>query len=93
MLEQSGNGGGRDPVGPSVATAAGWDPVARMGTSQAVDDHECNPEYEVHLGRIVETDEGARRYASVWLRGRRFHGWLVAGEPDRVAGEADVRPA
>ena len=22
-----------------------------------------------------------RRYASLWLRGRRFHGWPEAGEP------------
>jgi hypothetical protein len=59
-----------------------------MGTPHAVGDHECNLEYELHLGRIVESDEGARRYASVWLRGRRFHGWLVAGEPEREVGEA-----
>jgi len=62
-----------------------------MRASWAVDDHERNPEYELHLGRIVETDEGARRYASGWLRGRCFHGWLVAGEPDRATGEGPPR--
>jgi hypothetical protein len=59
-----------------------------MSVGQAVDDHERNPEYELHVGRIVETDQGARRYVSVWLRGRRFHGWLIAGEPEDSRGES-----
>lgn len=41
--------------------------------SEAVADHETNPEYEVHLGQ--ETTDG-RRYVSFWLRGARWSGWL-----------------
>src|SRR3954467_7826921 len=70
--------------------AGAWDPVRDVTARQAVDDHERNPEYELHVGRVVETDQGARRYVSVWLRGRRFHGWLVAGEP-AVEHGADPR--
>jgi len=81
MPGQSTNGTSRDPSGALAATAGSWESVRDMGAAQAVDDHECNPEYELHVGRIVETDQGARRYVSVWLQGRRFHGWLVGGEP------------
>jgi hypothetical protein len=85
----SANGSGRDPSEALAvaATPGAWDPVRDMAAGQAVDDHERNPEYELHVGRMVETDQGARRYVSVWLRGRRFHGWLVAGEPDDVRGD------
>ena len=78
------NGSGQDGTGEPVTTVGGWAPVRDMAATRAVDDHECNPEYELHVGRIVETDTGPRRYVSVWLRGQRFHGWLVAGEPDRT---------
>jgi hypothetical protein len=48
-----------------------------------------------HRAGRAELDDGERRYVSLWLRGRRFHGWLVAGEPDgvwRKARECDLRP-
>jgi hypothetical protein len=83
----SANGSSSDPSEASTATAGAWGPVRDMPAAQAVDDHERNPEYELHVGRMVETDQGARRYVSVWLRGRRFHGWLVAGEPDDARGD------
>ncbi len=89
MPGSSSNGSGRDPS-EALAVAAppgAWDPVRDMAAGHAVDDHERNPEYELHVGRMVETDQGARRYVSVWLRGRRFHGWLVAGEPDDARGD------
>src|SRR4051794_30064233 len=76
------SGADRSEASTATTTVGAWDPVGDMAVRQAVDDHERNPEYELHVGRIVETDQGARRYVSVWLRGRRFHGWLVAGEPE-----------
>jgi hypothetical protein len=49
----------------------------------AVADHELNPQYEVHLGRVVNHPEGTRRYVSVWLGAEgRWHGWLASGEPE-----------
>jgi hypothetical protein len=79
---RTGSGRDRSEASAPVTAAGGWDPVRDMTARRAVDDHERNPEYELHVGRIVETDQGARRYVSVWLRGRRFHGWLIAGEPE-----------
>jgi hypothetical protein len=70
------NDGGADlsEASPATMNAGAWDPVRDVAARQAVDDHERNPEYELHVGRVVETDQGAQRYVSVWLRGRRFHG-------------------
>ena len=81
------SGADRSEASTATTTVGAWDPVRNMPAGQAVDDHERNPEYELHVGRVVETDQGVRRYVSVWLRGRRFHGWLVAGEPEDARGE------
>jgi hypothetical protein len=58
-----------------------WDPLTTATADQVVADHEQNPEYEVHVGRIVHAEGQERRYVSLWLRGERFCGWLVRGEP------------
>jgi hypothetical protein len=75
-------------TGGSPARTDPWSPLATATHSQVVADHEQNPEYEVHVGRPVHADGQVRRYASLWLRGERFCGWLVAGEPapDQVDG-------
>ena len=86
-MSTNGSGADRSKVSTATTTVGGWDSVPNMSAGRAVDDHERNPEYELHVGRVVETDQGVRRYVSVWLRGRRFHGWLVAGEPEDARGE------
>jgi hypothetical protein len=40
----------------------------------------------LHVGRPVRTQHEVRRYVSVWLRGVRYCGWLVAGEPGNGDG-------
>jgi hypothetical protein len=62
-----------------------WAPARAATTEEIVADHERNPEYELHVRRLVEADGRARRYVSLWLHGARFHGWLDAGEP--LAGD------
>jgi len=58
-----------------------WTPLTTATPRQVVADHEQNPEYEIHVGRPVHADGQVRRYVSLWLRGGRFCGWLVGGEP------------
>jgi hypothetical protein len=58
-----------------------WTPLATATHARVIVDHEQNPEYELHVGRPIRTENEVRRYVSVWLRGVRYYGWLVAGEP------------
>ncbi|WP_433505465.1 hypothetical protein ACQP04_02535 [Pseudonocardia halophobica] len=68
-------------TGGSTAEDGQWAPARAATTDEVVADHERNPEYELHMGRLFEADGRARRYVSLWLQGARYHGWLDAGEP------------
>jgi hypothetical protein len=58
-----------------------WAPK-RAGDIDPVADHEDNPQYEVHTGRVIQHPDGPRRYVSLWLGAEgRWCGWLAAGEP------------
>lgn len=57
-----------------------WDPMhALTDHEEVVKDNEDNPEYEVHIGRLIASQGSIRnqRYVSVWVQGVRFSGYLT----------------
>lgn len=58
----------------------GWDPTNYMTDhNEVVKDHEDNPEYELHVGRLISPGKGTsrnQRFVSVWIQGKRFSGYL-----------------
>lgn len=46
----------------------------------AVRDHEINPEYELHIGRVLKQEGRDIRCVSIWIAGKRWTGFLTEGE-------------
>jgi hypothetical protein len=61
----------------------GWEPVPEfeMDRAQIEEDHENNPEYELHVGRVLKAavrQAPDYRRVSIWIQGKQWTGWLSA---------------
>jgi hypothetical protein len=59
-----------------------------MEYDEIVRDHEDNPEYEVHAGRLIKSAGHLdKRLVSIWLKGERFTGFLYKTPEATSSGE------